>query len=69
MRHRSGFMDWVGKAMDVPLYKLWGLDPTKAPITSFTMASITTEVVKQKTREAEPYKILKIKVGGPMTKI
>jgi len=58
-------MDWVGKAMDVPLYKLWGLDPTKAPITSFTIGIDTTEVVKQKTREAEPYKILKIKVGGP----
>ncbi|MFH1213577.1 MAG: dipeptide epimerase, partial [Candidatus Neomarinimicrobiota bacterium] len=58
-------MDWIGKALDVPLYQIWGLDPTKAPLTSFTIGIDTAEVVKQKTREAEPYKILKIKVGGP----
>lgn len=58
-------MDWIGKALNVPLYKLWGLDPTKAPLTSFTIGIDTAEVVKQKTREAAPYKILKIKVGGP----
>jgi len=58
-------MDWIGKALNVPLYKLWGLDPTKAPLTSFTIGIDTADVVKQKTREAAPYKILKIKVGGP----
>jgi L-alanine-DL-glutamate epimerase-like enolase superfamily enzyme len=58
-------MDWVGKALNIPLYKLWGLDSTKAPLTSFTIGIDTPEVVRQKTREAEPYKILKIKVGVP----
>ncbi|HQQ86328.1 MAG TPA: dipeptide epimerase, partial [Candidatus Marinimicrobia bacterium] len=58
-------MDWIGKSLNLPLYKFWGLDPTKAPLTSFTIGIDTAEIVKQKTREAEPYKILKIKVGGP----
>ena len=58
-------MDWIGKSLNLPLYKLWGLDPTKAPLTSFTIGIDTAEIIKQKTREAEPYKILKIKVGGP----
>ena len=58
-------MDWIGKALNLPLYQLWGLDATQAPLTSFTIGIDTAEVVKQKTREAEPYKILKIKVGGP----
>jgi len=56
-------MDWVGKALNVPLYRLWGLDPNKSPYTSFTIGIDTIEVVKQKTLEAAPYKILKVKVG------
>jgi len=56
-------MDWVGKALNAPLHRIWGLDPGKAPLTSFSIGIDTEEVVKQKTREAEPYKILKVKVG------
>ncbi len=29
--------DWVGKKLGVPLYKIWGLDKTKTPVTSFTI--------------------------------
>ncbi len=56
-------MDWIGKAFNLPLYKLWGLDTAKAPLTSFSIGIDTAEVIKQKVREAEPYPILKIKVG------
>ncbi|MBL7135435.1 MAG: dipeptide epimerase [Candidatus Marinimicrobia bacterium] len=56
-------MDWIGKALNIPLYRLWGLDHTKLPLTSFSIGIDTPEVVKQKTREAAPYKILKVKVG------
>ena len=30
--------DLAGKRLGVPLYKLWGLDPAKAPLSSFTIA-------------------------------
>ena len=56
-------MDWIGKSLNIPLYRLWGLDHTKLPLTSFSIGIDTPEVVKQKTREAAPYKILKVKVG------
>jgi L-alanine-DL-glutamate epimerase-like enolase superfamily enzyme len=56
-------MDWVGKKMNVPLYKLWGLDKSKTPLTSFSIGIDTPDIIRQKVREAEPYKILKIKVG------
>lgn len=56
-------MDWVGKKLGIPLYKLWGLDKNKTPMTSFSIGIDTEEVIKQKTREAEPYNILKVKVG------
>jgi L-alanine-DL-glutamate epimerase-like enolase superfamily enzyme len=56
-------MDWIGKSIGVPLYKLWGLNPSDAPVTSFSIGIDTVEVIKQKVREAEPYPILKVKVG------
>jgi len=56
-------MDWFGKALKVPLYKLWGLNPNQSPLTSFSIGIDKPEIVKQKTLEAAPYKILKVKVG------
>jgi L-alanine-DL-glutamate epimerase-like enolase superfamily enzyme len=56
-------MDWVGKSLGVPLYKYFGLDKNKAPITTFSIGIDTPEVMQQKIQEAEQYPILKIKVG------
>lgn len=56
-------MDWIGKKLNVPLYKMWGLDKGKTPLTTFSIGIDTTEVIKQKVREAEKYPRLKIKVG------
>ena len=57
--------DWIGKKLNVPLWKMFGLDETKTPLTSFTIGIDTLNVIEQKVREAEPYKILKVKVGVP----
>ena len=56
-------LDWIGKTLDMPLYQYLGLDPKKAPQTTFSIGIDTMEVVKQKVREAEPYPLLKIKMG------
>lgn len=55
--------DWIGKKLGAPWYRLWGLDPARTPVTSFTIGLDTAEVVRQKTREAAPYKIIKVKLG------
>lgn len=55
--------DWLGKKLDVPLYKFLGLDPADAPITDFSIGIDTPEITRQKTREAEEYPVLKVKVG------
>lgn len=55
--------DLVGKLTGKPWFRLWGLDPAKTPCTSFTIGIDTPEVVKQKVDEAEPYKVLKVKLG------
>ena len=56
--------DLVGKIIDQPWYRIWGLDPAKAPSTTFTIGIDTPEVVKEKTLEAAGrFNILKVKVG------
>ena len=55
--------DMVGKKFGVPVWKLWGLDPAKAPKSTFTIGIDTVEKMQQKVKEAEQYPILKIKLG------
>lgn len=55
--------DLLGKIMGQPWYKIWGLNPEKAPSTSFTIGIDTAEVVRQKVDEAAPYNVLKVKMG------
>ena len=56
--------DLVGKLMGQPWYKIWGLDASKAPSTTFTIGIDTPEVVREKTLEAAGrFNILKVKVG------
>jgi L-alanine-DL-glutamate epimerase-like enolase superfamily enzyme len=56
-------MDWIGKKLNVPIYRYLGLDPKDAPVTTFTIGMDKPDVVKQKTLEAAPYPVLKVKVG------
>ena len=55
--------DLVGKLMNQPWYNIWGYDKNKAPFTSFTIGIDTPDVVRQKTKEAEEFKVLKVKLG------
>ncbi len=56
--------DLLGKMLNQPLYKLWGLDAAKTPHTSFTIGIDTPELVVEKVKEASAFKILKVKLGG-----
>lgn len=55
--------DLVGKKLGIPVYRMWGLDPAKAPRSTFTIGIDTVEKLKVKVQEAEQYPILKIKLG------
>lgn len=56
--------DLVGQLLGQPWYRIWGLDATKAPDTTFTIGIDTADVVREKTREcASQFNILKVKVG------
>jgi L-alanine-DL-glutamate epimerase-like enolase superfamily enzyme len=55
--------DWVGKKLGIPLYEYFGLDPADTPLTTFSIGIDTPAITRQKTREAEEFPILKVKVG------
>ena len=55
--------DLWGKRLGQPLWRLWGLDPRKAPRSSFTIGLDTPEQLRAKVAEAEAFPVLKIKLG------
>ncbi len=55
--------DLLGKIMGQPWYKIWGYNPEKTPVTSFTIGIDEEKVVRQKVEEARPYKLIKVKMG------
>ncbi len=58
--------DLVGKIIGAPWHRMLGLNPEKAPNTTYTIGIDTDEMVKLKTREvAGQFKILKVKLGTP----
>jgi L-Ala-D/L-Glu epimerase len=54
--------DIYGKMKKKPLYDLWQLDTTKAPITDYTIGIDTAEMMVKKMTE-KPWPLYKIKVG------
>src|SRR6185295_5305741 len=54
--------DLYGKLKRSPLYKLWGLDINKIPVSDFTIGIDTIDIMVTKMKE-RPWPIYKIKVG------
>ena len=59
----SALHDLAAKRLGVPVYQMWGLNPAKAPQSTFTIGIDTAEKIRTKVLEAESYPILKIKLG------
>lgn len=55
--------DLWGKKLGQPLYKLFGLNPNRLPLTSFTIAMDEPDVMAEQAKESE-YPIFKVKLGG-----
>jgi L-alanine-DL-glutamate epimerase-like enolase superfamily enzyme len=56
--------DLAGKMLGVPLYRLFGVNPARMPVTSFSIGIDDPETLARKVREAEPYPVLKVKLGA-----
>jgi L-alanine-DL-glutamate epimerase-like enolase superfamily enzyme len=55
--------DLIGKDCDKPLYRLLGLDPSKTPVTSFTIGIGDRETTLQKVAEIGEHPVMKVKLG------
>ncbi|WP_435346205.1 dipeptide epimerase [Haloarchaeobius sp. HRN-SO-5] len=57
--------DLVGKRVDLPLWRYWGLDPDAAPDTSYTVGIGDPETMAERARRSAEagYDTLKVKVG------
>jgi L-alanine-DL-glutamate epimerase-like enolase superfamily enzyme len=59
----SALHDLLGKRLRLPVYRIWGLDPSTAPQSSFTIAIAESYELERRVAEAGEYPILKIKLG------
>lgn len=55
--------DWLGKKLGQPWYRIWGLDPGDAPVSSFTIGIGEREDVLRKVEEAHGFPVFKVKLG------
>src|SRR6476619_2069997 len=56
--------DLAGKRLGVPVYRIWGLDPTRTPVSSFTIAiAANDEELRKRVADAAAYPVLKVKLG------
>ncbi|MDX2192657.1 MAG: dipeptide epimerase [Gemmatimonadales bacterium] len=55
--------DLAAKRLGVPLWRLWGLDASTLPRSTFTIGIDTPERLRLKVAEAAEYPILKVKLG------
>ncbi|AZB72204.1 dipeptide epimerase [Synechococcus elongatus] len=60
--------DWRGKALGQPLWKLWGLDRNRCPVTSVTIGISSPEAGQDRLaawRELFEPALIKVKLGSP----
>ncbi len=57
--------DLWGKQLGQPLYRLWGLNPARSPVTSFTVAMADDPAdYRARLRAAAKYPLIKLKLGS-----
>lgn len=59
----SALHDIMGKRLDTPVHRLWGLDPADAGESSYTIGIADNDGLRQRIADASQYPILKVKLG------
>ncbi|WP_202986118.1 dipeptide epimerase [Pedobacter gandavensis] len=55
--------DLNGKLLEKPCYEIYGADPTKMPLASYTIGIDEPDVIREKVLDAKKFSILKVKLG------
>ncbi len=56
--------DRWGKRLGQPLYRLWGLNPARAPLSTYTLSIADEAEFRQNVREVKHFPLLKLKLGS-----
>lgn len=56
--------DLMGKIRNQSIWEYYKADPQQAPYTTFTIGIDSPDVITQKVKEGEPYKVFKVKLNG-----
>lgn len=59
----AALLDLWGKRLGRPLWRLWGLDRSETPVSSFTLGIDDPDVMAGKARAARGWPVLKVKLG------
>jgi L-Ala-D/L-Glu epimerase len=59
----SALHDILGKRLNAPIHRIWGLDPADAGESSFTIGIADNDGLRQRVTDAAQYPILKVKLG------
>ena len=57
-------LDWIGKRLDVPTYRFFGLDKVRTPPTTFSIGIDEVKIMQEKVQEARDFSVYKIKLGS-----
>jgi L-alanine-DL-glutamate epimerase-like enolase superfamily enzyme len=56
--------DINGKLLNKACHEIYGADPHKMPVTSYTVGIDTPEVIREKLADATAFKVIKVKLGS-----
>jgi L-alanine-DL-glutamate epimerase-like enolase superfamily enzyme len=57
--------DWIGKKLELPVWKMLGLDPTRTPTSCVTLGMASPAEMERKLETVADFPMLKVKLGGP----
>jgi len=57
------FNDLNGQLLNKPCHEIYGANPDKMPVTSFTVGIDTPEMLRKKLEDAKGFKVVKVKLG------
>ncbi len=57
--------DWIGKRLGQPVWKLWGLDAARTPLSCVTLGMADPEEMERKLETVADFPMIKVKLGAP----
>ncbi|MEO5988785.1 MAG: dipeptide epimerase [Candidatus Eisenbacteria bacterium] len=57
--------DWIGKKLGIPVWRLFGLEPGRVPMSCVTLGMAPRAEMQEKLSTVADFPILKVKLGSP----